>query len=216
VRIETALQQVLDQFDADFYIAADHIRITTPAIKELVTGPIRLLRDLKNSDEAREELQLERRIVVRHSPTITATFKDMPLAEAIKSVSARSGRSVVLASDVGDKAKANISVSFANVPFESAVSGLADAAGLRAFRSGALVVVVSAERAKTIEGPFEQQGNGGGCCSFASGWTVKLEELESLARLFPTKPAEADVRRKELEEKVRKLTEELERAKTKN
>jgi hypothetical protein len=48
------------------------------------------------------------------------------------------------------------------------------------------------------------------------GNVLSLNELESIGKLFSAKPADADARRKELEEKILKLTEELERSKSKN
>jgi type II secretory pathway component GspD/PulD (secretin) len=225
---------VLEQIESDFYIAPDHIRVTIPAVKELVTGPARSLREIAMTDTLSEETQLERPIVVRHSPTVTASFKDVPLAEAIRIVGARTGRSIVIAADAAEKSRATITVSFANTRFETTVSSMAEAAGLRAYRQGNVVVLVSPERAKVIETPSDYSG-GWGCCgvSLGSGRTVTLDELESITRLFGgARPIDADAakqlaakkqienqkeldrlvaEKKDLEEKLKKLTEELEK-----
>jgi hypothetical protein len=237
VRIETVLRLLTDQLDADFYIAADHVKVTTPAIKNLITGPGKVLHNLYPIDDAGEEGQLERNMVVRHTPTVTAAFKDLPLAEAVEKVARRAGRTAVISAAAAEKARAPITVALTNVPFETAVSSLAEAAGLRAYRNGGAIVIVTPERAKAIDQSEPSQGAGLGC-SFGSGHTVTLEELEAIARLFPgarpidpatakslglRKEAEsrgADVTRLEAEkaellEKVGKLTEELEKAKKK-
>jgi hypothetical protein len=237
VRIETVLRLLTDQLEADFYIAADHVKLTTPAIKNLIAGPGKVLHNLYPIDDAGEEAQLERNVLVRHTPTVTATFKDLPLVEALQRVATRAGRTAVVSAGAEEKARVPVTVSLTNVPFETAVSSLAEAAGLRAYRNGSAVVIVTAERAKAIDQPGPSQG-AGLCCSFGSGHTVTLEELEAIARLFPgahpidpatakslglRKEAEsrgADVTRLEAEkaellEKVRKLTEELEKAKKK-
>lgn len=193
VRLETALRYVLDQIGADFYIEADHIRVTTGANKDLVVGPRRTLPPLRpvgdNSDEPQPELSTQ----IRHTPTVTANFQEVPLAEAVRTVSLRTGRAIVINPDAGDKAKAAVSVALANAPFETAVATLAEAAGLRAFRIGNAAVLVTPERAKTIE-------------RITSG-TLDVGGESRLAT--------PDVQRQAVEEKVRLLTEELERLKKK-
>ena len=215
VRIETVLRQVLDQIDADFYIAADHVKVTSSNVKKLVMGTSKILHDLDPTYDPPEDFQLESRIIVRHSPAVTLAFRDLPLTEALKQLSARSGQTAIISADAMEKARANLTISLANVPFEVAVSNLAEAAGLRAFRNGASVAIVTPERAlqreKSLGGSHV-----GGCCSFSSGYGVKLEELETIARLFGGKMGDPDGRIKELEAKVRTLTDELQKARTKN
>jgi len=191
VRLETVLRQVLDQINADFYIEADHVQVTKGALKDLVVGPRRILPTLRPTDDNSEEPQPELSIQIRHTPTVTAAFQDVPLAEAIRTVSLRTGRAIAISPEGGDKAKASVSVTLANAPFETAVSALAEAAGLRAFRTGNAAVLVTPERARRIE----QAG-------------VGIETPES--RLVTP-----DAQRQALEEKVRLLTEELEKLKKK-
>jgi hypothetical protein len=151
VRLETVLRQVLDQFDADFLIEADHIRVTTPGRKDLAIGPRQVLPVLRRGVEPEEDAQVEKNILIRETPTVTLALKDVPLAEAIKTVSARTGRAVAIDPDAGEKAKTPVTLALANAPFETAVAVLAEAAGLRAFRTGNAAVIVTPERAKKIE-----------------------------------------------------------------
>ena len=100
--------------------------------------------------------------------------------------------------------------------FETAAARLAAAAGLRAFRTGNVVVIVTPERARQLESPPDgaPRVSLGGLGGFGgAGGLMTLAELESIGRLFANKPVEAEARRRELEEKVRQLTEELQKLK---
>jgi hypothetical protein len=209
VRVETVLRAVTDQLDADFLIAPDHVRITTAAVKDLIIGQARPLPDLYPGDVL--ENQVERTEVVRATSYVTASFRDMPAAEALKEVAARAGRNVVISAAAGEKAKAAVTVSLSNVAFETAAASLAEAAGLRAFRTGNVVVIVTPERVKQMEGDTGPRVALGGYG--AAGGVMTLGELETIGRLFANKPVETESRRKELEEKVRMLTEELQKLK---
>lgn len=214
VRIETLVKLIADQIGADFYIAPDHVRITSPTVKDLVTGRARPLPDLYGGEVPDD--QIERKEVVRAIPYVTATFRDTPVAEALRDVAARAGRNVVLSAAAADKAQTKVSVGLSNVAFETAAASLAEAAGLRAFRTGNVVVIVTPERAKQLESPPD----GGPRVALGGlpggGGIMTLGELETVGRLFANKPVETDARRKELEDKVRKLTEELERLRKKD
>lgn len=128
---------------------------------------------------------------------MTASFKETAAAEAFKEIASRAGRTVVIAQSAADKGKSPISVNLSNVAFETAAASLAEAAGLRAFRTGNVVVIVSAERAKQVEeqhARFNSGVFGGPMFGFVD-------------------PASTEAKIKELEEKVKKLTEELEKKK---
>jgi hypothetical protein len=208
VRIETALRQVLDQIGADFFIEADHIRVTTGANKDLVVGPRRVLPSLRPVEEYSDEPQPELAIQIRHTPTVTAAFQDVPLAEAVRTVSLRTGRAIAINPDAGDKAKSLVSVALANAPFDTAVATLAEAAGLRAFRVGNAAVLVGPERARQIER----------AARLSSGPDVggesRLATPDGLDRLRQDR-ARREAERQALEEKVQALTAELERLKKK-
>jgi len=214
VRVETVLKLLADQLGADFYIAPDHVKITSPTVKDLITGRARPLPDLYGGEVMDE--QVDRKQIVRTSPYVTTTFKDTAVGEALRDVAARAGRNVVLSAAAADKAQTKVTVGLSNVAFETAAASLAEAAGLRAFRTGNVVVIVTPERARQLEstgdsGPRVALGGYPG-----GGGIMSLGELETIGRLFANKPVEAEARRRELEEKVRKLTEELDRLKKKD
>lgn len=208
VRLETVLRQVLDQIGADFYIEADHVRVTTGAMKDLVVGPRRTLPSLRPGEENTEEPQPELGIQIRHTPTVTAAFQDVPLAEAVRIVSLRTGRAIVINPDAGDKAKASVSVALANAPFETAVATLAEAAGLRAFRTGNAAVLVTTERARRIE-QSDRLSSGPDV-----GGESRLATPDGLDRQHQDR-ARLETERQALAEKVQALTAELERLKKK-
>ncbi|HKB04306.1 MAG TPA: hypothetical protein VKD90_18930, partial [Gemmataceae bacterium] len=57
VRIETVLKLVADQLGADFYIAPDHVKLTSPTVKDLVTGRARPLPDLYGGEVTEEQIE---------------------------------------------------------------------------------------------------------------------------------------------------------------
>jgi len=208
VRLETVLRQVLDQIGADFYIEADHVRVTSGANKDLVVGPRRALPALRPVDENSDEPQPELGVQIRHTPTITTAFQDVPLAEAIRTVSLRTGRAIVINPDAGDKAKSSVTVALANAPFETAVAAMAEAAGLRAFRIGNAAVLVGPDRARRIEQATRLSSGPD------VGGESRLATPDGLDRLRQDR-ARLEAERQALEEKVQALTAELERLKKK-
>jgi hypothetical protein len=204
VRLETALRQVLDQVNADFLIEPDHIRVTAAAAKDLTVGPRHVLPSLRRIDEAAEEPQTDVPTQIRETRTVTAAFHDIPLTDALRTVSLRTGRAVAINPDAAEKAKVPVSLALANAPFETAVLTLAEAAGLRAFRAGNAAVVVTPERAKHIEeinapGFIDIGGPGG------------VDPVAGLRRDLNR----ADEERKALADKLKALSEELEKLKKK-
>jgi hypothetical protein len=209
VRVETVLRHVLDQLDLDFTISPDHVRITTALVKDTMTGNAQSLPNLYPGGEDNPP-QVERKEVIRNTPFVTAAFREVTTADALKDVAARAGRTIVVSAPAAEKAKAQVTLTLANVPFETAAAALAEAAGLRAFRTGNVVVVVTAERAKQVEAAGQGAGIGIGCPVPES----RLATPEQSDRLRQDL-SRADDERKALEEKVRKLTEELEKSKKK-
>ena len=206
VRIETVLREVLDQIDADFYIEADHVRVTT-AIGEGPGHRARTGRCRTCRPDAAEELAggSEVEVIAHHAVTVTAAFKDVAAGRGTArrvSPADRAGDRRV--GPDGEKAKAPVTVALSNVPFETAVAVLAEAAGLRAFRTGNVAVIVTPERARQVEAPSAERRPGPG---------------EPAGDAGAVGPARQDLtradERKALEEKVRKLTEELEKLKKK-
>jgi len=206
VRGETVLRNVLDQLDLDFYITPDHVRITTSTVKDTLTGNARSLPDLYPGGE--EVPQVERKEVIRNTPFVTAAFKEIPVADALKDVAARAGRTVVVSGPAAEKAKGSVTLTLANVPFETAAAALAEAVGLRAFRTGNVVVIVSPDRARQVEAPP---------AGLVIGQPIpesRLATPESSDRMRQ-ELSRADDERKALEERVKRLTEELEKPKKK-
>ena len=205
VRVETVLRHVLDQLDLDFTIAPDHVRITTAVVKDALTGNAQPLPNLYPGG-ADDAPQVDRKEVVRTTPFVTAAFRDTPAGEALKDVAARAGRTIVVSAPAAEKAKTPVTVTLANVPLETAAAALAEAVGLRAFRTGNVVVVVTPERARQLETPAP--GVGG------PSLESRLATPEQSDRVRQDW-SRADEERKALEEKVRRLSEELEKLKRK-
>jgi hypothetical protein len=208
VRAETVLRHVLDQLDLDFYIAPDHVQITTAVVKDTRTGNARPLPDLYAGTGGDDAPQVERKEVIRNTPFVTAAFKDTPAADALKDVAARAGRTVVVSGPAAERAAGSVSLTLANVPFETATAALAEAVGLRAFRTGNVVVIVTPDRARQIEAPP---------VGLAIGQPIPESRLATPEQSDRVRQelSRADDERKALEEKVKKLTEELEKLKKK-
>lgn len=196
VRIETILRKFVDQLDLDFVITPDHVAITTTNMKDLLTGQARRLPDLYPVPGGIEEIAVERDIQVRATPYVTVTFKETTAADALKDIASRAGRNIVISQGATEKAKTPVSLSLSNVAFETAAASLAEAAGLRAYRTGNVVVIVTPDRAKQIEDA--------------------ATKLVPMGLGFPGGESATDFRVKELEEKVKKLTEELEKSRKKD
>jgi hypothetical protein len=212
VRVETVLRQVVDQFHADFYIAPDHVRITTTQVKHLLTGQPGPLPHLYPEQGTTDVLQVDLGEIVRATPFVTATFRETPVGEALRDAASRAGRNVVISAPALELAQSPVTLSLSNVAFETAAASLAEAAGLRAFRTGNVVVIVTPERAKQVEGDPGLRVGLGGLGGLGGGGILSLAELETIARLFG-KPTDADSRIKQLEEQLRKVTEELNKKK---
>jgi len=216
VRAETVLSYVAAQFGAVLYIAQDHLSLTTWNAKHLLTGRAKTLPELY-PDAQQDNTEEDLGTMVRTTPYVTGDFKEVALADALKDVAIRAGRNVVFSQPAAEKAKSLVSVRLSNVAFENAAATLAEAAGLRAFRSGNVVVIVTPERAKEIEKEAKFFGmtpwGNGQLPLGVSGITI--EQLETLSKLLNHKPSEDDSKKKELEDKVKKLTDELEKLKKK-
>ena len=191
VRLETVLRMVADQINADYYIAPDHVQLTTSSVKDLVTGAAKPLPSLTRSDSGAEDSQIERSVIVRQIPYVTASFIALPATEAFKQIAARAGRTVVVSAPAAAKAENPVTISLSNVAFETAAAGIAEAAGLRAFRNGNVVVIVTPERAKEIENPETPLRVGvGGLAGIGGGsGMMTLDDLETIARVFNGKNA---------------------------
>ncbi len=225
VRVETVLKFICDQINAVYVIEADHIRITSSAAKEHLTGDSALIPSITGSD-AGEGSQVSREERIRLAPTVTVSFDQKTLAEAAKALADRGGRNLILAASALPKENAKVSFSLTNVTFETAAVALAEAAGLRAVKQGNVVVLVTPERFKEIN-PAPAAGPNG----FQMGLgALSIQDLEAIARLMGGKAPDADslkkdieklkqerdaaeVARKELVTKIEQLKEELNKKK---
>jgi hypothetical protein len=185
VRGETVLKHIANQVNAVVYYTPDHVLLTTPeTMAKLVSvwrGAGLLMTG--NLDEPQENPGE----IVKGTSYVTANYRDVPLADALRSVSQRANRTAVVAADAGEKAKATVSASLANVPFEVAVSTLAEAAGLRAVRNGNTVLVVTQARAKELTETDRKLMIGLGGGNLGGGTLLTLEDLQAIAKLFPGK-----------------------------
>lgn len=217
VRAETVLRYVADQIEAELYIAPDHLSLTTSNAKHVLTGRAKALPELYPEPAQQDNPDVDLATVVATTPYVTVDFKDVALADALKDVSVRAGRNVVISQPAAEKAKSLVSVRLSNVAFENAAATLSEAAGLRAFRSGNVVVIVTPERAKEVDKEAKSFGVapwGNGQLPIGAGG-ISVEQLEAISKLLNHKPSDDDGKKKELEEKVKKLTEELEKLKKK-
>ena len=98
-----------------------------------------------------------------------------------------------------------VSVSLSNVPFETAAATIAESAGLRAFRTGSVVVIVTSERAKKIDD-----------ANLASSLKSIGEMVGPFCAGFgPTPPSDKELKEKIINAKMKVLTGELEKLRKK-
>jgi hypothetical protein len=186
VRGETVLKHIAKQVDAVLYYHSDHVLLTTPMQMAKMAGLSRGVELLVTGVHPDEETD-DPVAIVKATSYVTANYRDVPLADALRSVSQRANRTAVVAADVIEKAKATVSASLANVPFEVAVSTLAEAAGLRAVRNGNTVLVVTQARAKELAETDRKLMIGLGGGNLGGGTYLTLEDLQAIAKLFPGK-----------------------------
>jgi hypothetical protein len=206
MRAETVLRKMLDQVDLDFVITSDHVSITTFEVKDLLTGQAKRLPELSpKPDRSEEEPDLAAR--VRTTPYVTVSFKDTSAADAFKEIASRAGRNVVITEAAQEKAKTAINVNLINVAFETATASIAEAAGLRAFRNGNVVVIVTAERAKQVD-VMAALAATGSVGEFDKPFCAGFGESPNLAKL-------RQMQEQIIKAKMAKLTAELESLKQK-
>jgi hypothetical protein len=206
VRAETVLRMMLDQIDLDFVITPDHVSITTFEVKDLLTGQAKRLPELSpKPDKYDEEPELSAR--VRTTPYVTVSFNDTSAADALKEIASRAGRNVVVSEAAQEKAKTAITINLTNVAFETAAGSIAEAAGLRAFRNGNVVVIVTAERAKQLD-VIAALAATGSVGEFDKPFCAGFGESPNLAKL-------RQMQEQILKAKMAKLTAELEALKQK-
>lgn len=179
VRLATILKHLADQIDGVYLLYPDHIKLVSTARAMTLTSPP--VRDYlpEGEDAGSPEGQHE---VIRSIPLVHANYKEVALQDALRDVEVRTNRSIVLASQAGDKAKTVISARFTNVPVDTAVATLAESAGLTMARKGNVLLVTTAERAKEFAPPMNPYPFGIGCNPLGNpfGFQVdpQVEELK--------------------------------------
>jgi hypothetical protein len=186
VRLETALQYICDQFGAVSLIEGDHIKITSPAVKELLVGDGKTVPKVAGA-ASQETENLSRDERVRLTPTFCFNFENVPLQNAVKQIADRAGQNIVITASSKDQAGVAVSLSLTNVTFETAAMTLAESSGLRAIKQGNVVLLVSEERFVELSPK-------------AKGTALEELEIEQLAKLMQAiKPSKQDSRKEEVE-----------------
>jgi len=212
VRVETVLKAVCDQINAVHVIDADHIRITSPQVKDLLIGEPANIPTITGPTTA-EEVSVPREDRVRLTPTLTVIFEQTTVAEAAKVLADRGGRNLILSSGAQEKASSKVSFSLTNVTFETAAVTLAEAAGLRVVKQGNVAVLVTPERFKEIHVPTTVPwGLGQTCMGVAAPNTLTDAELETLGKANAGKSSDADAIKREndkLKENLKALSDKF-------
>jgi hypothetical protein len=84
-------------------------------------------------------------------PLVTLKLDRRPLAESLQLLSRQAGVSVVLDGSAGEKAKADVTATFVNVPLDAAVAMAADMGDLQPVLLDNALYVTTREKAKRIE-----------------------------------------------------------------
>jgi hypothetical protein len=142
VRLATILKHMTDQMDGVYLLYPDHIEIVSAARALTLTKPP--VHDYPDENERGASFEE----IARSIPLVHANFKDVSLQDALREVEVRTNRSIVIATQAGDKAKTSITARFTNVPVDTAVATLAESVGLTMARKGNVLLVTTAERAR--------------------------------------------------------------------
>jgi hypothetical protein len=90
-------------------------------------------------------------------PLVHAVFDRRSLAQALKVLAERSGRSIVIDARVGEKAETPVSASLLNTPVDTATRLLADMAGLKVFLVDNILYVTTPATAARLEAEERQR-----------------------------------------------------------
>lgn len=144
VRLGTILSHIADQIDGVHLLYPDHIKIVSAAHALTLTKPP--FHDYPDENERGTAFEE----IARSIPLVHVNFKEVALQDALREVELRTNRSIVLATQAGDKGKTPITARFTNVPVDTAVATLAESAGLQMVRKGNVLIVTTAERAREL------------------------------------------------------------------
>ena len=177
VRLATILKHVADQLDGVYLLYPDHIKIVSIHRAFALTHPP--VHEYQPQDQ---DPGIDHNELVRSIPLVHVSFKEVSLQDALREVELRTNRSIVLASQAGEKAKMMISARFTNVPVDTAVATLAESAGLKMARKGNVLLVTTAERAKEFAPPALPNLQGLGGFGFGLGGLPQDPQVEELKK----------------------------------
>lgn len=156
VRVETALNLVLEQVDAGFLIGSDHIRIVSMQNWSAQTQQFRLIREIYGNNDA--PVTDDR--LVRTIPIVNASWTATPLSEVLKDLEARTGTTLSVTATDFDPSKILITQTIANVPLDYAIAVLARRTeNLRAVRVGNAIVLDTPARIADLVKANEARNN---------------------------------------------------------
>jgi hypothetical protein len=177
VRLGTLIKEVADQVHGFYLIYPDQIRIVGLTKAYTLTKPLKadysIERPINHQpgyavDPEPDEGSLVPQDVLIMSaidPLTAVSFNEKPLEDALKEISVRTNRTIVVANQAGESKKTPITARFTNVPVDRAVETIAEMAGLKMFRKGNVLLVTTPARAKELDPapPPRPQiiGNGG-------------------------------------------------------
>jgi hypothetical protein len=140
IRLGVVLDRLAAQVGGRYLVRADHVEITTAArVKDAVWGLMEPTEEISGGRQ-RPLLAL-----------VHATLDRRPLAEALEELRKQSGTTIIVDERrAGDQARAIVTAGLNNVPLDTAVSLLADQAGLEAVLLDNAFYVTTPEQAKAL------------------------------------------------------------------
>lgn len=185
VRLETVLNLVCSQIRGSYLIYPDQILLVDNGSLPAIIG--------QGEEEAAPVITL---------PLVTMKIEAKPLSQVFDELSERTNRTIVLAPQVAEAAKAQVSAKFLNTPIDRAISMLAEMGELRMVRRGNAYLVTSVSKAKALEPATPDLGFGRNLLLDDLG---VLQSLEFLRRL--NSPRANDEAAKKIDELTQKIAE---------
>lgn len=194
VRANTVLKYVCNLVGANYVIEGDHIKIVARNNHEVVVGGLPALPQLYPIENAILDTVISESNQVMQNK-LTATWEQVSLSDVLKTINARTNRTVVLSASAQPQANSKISLTLDNVLPEIAVALVAEVAGLHCVMHGNATILVSADRYKQIR-DIEEKSNRRQ--QFGTGGFATTTDVEQIRR-----------ETEQLKEAIEKLTEKL-------
>jgi hypothetical protein len=185
VRLETVLNLVCSQIRGSYLIYPDQILLVDTGALPGIIG--------QGEEEAAPVISL---------PLVTMRIEAKPLSQVFDELSERTNRTIVLAPQVAEAAKAKVSAKFLNTPVDRVISMLAEMGELGMVRKGNAYLVTSISKAKALEPATPDLGFGGTLPPDGLG---VLQSLEFLRRLGS--PRANDETAKKIDELTQRIAE---------